>query len=257
MKNKKCSINIDDIMRVSKYTESIHATVQRLLNDKEFLELICDYMEYGYSTKVLNKLVDIIYVGIDSEHSNRHIEDVTTRGLNMIESLNLNLNKEEVTLFLLAALFHDAGMAIDREDHDVIGAALFDELGIIPLESSKIVQNAILCHRASSKQDADHTIGLVLSAADRGSPESLDNIIQRVYNYASQKNKDKTFNEHCLDTLVFILNKYSRAGYARNNSIYKLYYKEHIETQYKNIDRLNLDYISRVTMSKLTSSQDD
>lgn len=182
----------------------------------------------------INSKVLPLYEKNDESHSLSHINNVINYSLQLGEKYNLN----EDMLYTISA-YHDVGVFKDRDIHEIISAEYFykDKFweNKFSEEERKIIYEAILDHRASSKRNPRSIYGKIVATADRQF-DCFEDAIKRTYAYLISKNKEKNFNE--IYELIYrdFNNRYGKEGYVK---VYAN--KEEFEKQLKPIKELLLD----------------
>lgn len=214
-----------------------------------------DYNIFTLETQ--SKLIEAIYPKDDVEngvifsHGTKHIDDVFKLAIPLLQENNSLFNTVIVvkTLFL-SIILHDCTRDIDKEHHE-ISAEDFIKLLIAEsdifkqiIESNEIeldtMISAIREHRASYKGEFSSPISELLSSADRGNPESLDDRITRSYNYAKEHGKnDHDAWMHAIDHMK---EKFGRNGYQKLPKMYVDFFKNKIEKLWDDIDKLDYNY---------------
>ena len=192
----------------------------------------------------INSKVLPLYEKNDESHSLSHINCVINYSLQLGKKYNLN----EDMLYTISA-YHDVGVFKDRSVHEIISAEYFykDKFwkNKFSEEERKIIYEAILDHRASSKRNPRSIYGKIVATADRQF-DCFEDAVKRTYGYLVSKNKEKSINE--IYELIYrdFNNRYGNEGYV------KVYVnKEEFEKQLKPIKELLLDknkFIEKVKM---------
>lgn len=160
-------------------------------------------------------------------HGWEHISIVINRCFELLETFNLDLNKDMV---YTVAAFHDIGYRQDPENHEQVSSELFlaDEFmkEYFDEEQRKIIAEAIVDHRASLEYEARSEYGKLVSSADR--EISVVNMLDRSIRFQSEKHKEE--NPSIDDVIEYsfkkLSSKYGKGGYA------KMYYPDKKYTDY-------------------------
>ena len=182
----------------------------------------------------------------DSSHGWNHIEDVARNVLEINRKMTLGLNEEHL---VLAALFHDIYSDIDRENHHTLAADWFAKFMIKQnkYNATDIMEMslAIKEHRASYKGEYSNLLSEVLAAADRGAP-NLNSSIIRSSKYYLEREPNSDLKTIAENVHKHMLEKFSRTGYMKYNTIYSSFYKKEIHNMYAAIDNLNIDKVLNI-----------
>lgn len=206
------------------------------LNSKKLGEMVDDIIKY-HTPKVIDELIEMLYLGsTDKAHGVKHIHDVLGAAY--------ELKKETLTSSeILAIVFHDVAVELGRNGHEINSKNYWLEF-VVPNTTQPIdpaIAEAIAEHRASFKGSFTSKVSELVSAADRGCPKSLDNIIGRSYTYAIDNGAS---HEEALEhALAHIKHKYGKTGYANFPPIYKEHYKIELEKFYRDIENLNIETV--------------
>lgn len=191
----------------------------------------------NYTMEDIESLIRILYPE-DNAHGIDHIYNVLENALIINEHEELYIPGR---LIIIASVFHDCGNIEDRKKHEVIGSEfLYDILTRIGLSNNikVMLRDAVLFHRASFKGEfGDNKLAELLSSADRGKPDNLEDLISRSKKYAM---KELNMNEEDAQkhAIAHMHEKYGRNGYAKLPDIYINYYKEEVESLWNAIDNL-------------------
>lgn len=164
-------------------------------------------------------------------HGLDHILYTIERTDEIIDEFNLDVNK---TMAHVIAAFHDIGYKINPDEHEKLSSELYSKDSKIRSfftdEENKIIEEAIVDHRASLEYEPRSIYGKIISSADR--EISVSRMLERSFLFQ----KDKHAKEE-LTTLEIIeysykklSSKYGKAGYA------KMYFK----------DKKYLDYLDEM-----------
>lgn len=214
-----------------------------------------DYNIFNRETQT--KIIESIYPKDDVEngvlfsHGTKHIDDVFRLAIPLLQENNFMFDTViDVKTLFFSIILHDCTRDIDKEEHE-ISAEIFIAFLIIEseifkklLEYNKIdLDNMFLAireHRASYKGEFSSPISELLSSADRGNPESLDDRITRSYNYAKEHGK----NDHdaWIHAIDHMKEKFGRNGYQKLPKMYIEFFKDKIEKLWDDIDKLDYDY---------------
>lgn len=175
-----------------------------------------------------------LYSKNDPSHSLIHVNEVIDYSLKMGKKYNL---KEEI-LYIISA-YHDVGVSINRDIHEVISAECFknDEFWKEKLsyDERKMIYEAIIDHRASKQKKPRNIYGKIVATADRQF-DCFESAVKRTYIYLRNKYKNKNINE--IYELIYrdFENRYGKNGYV------KVYInQDEFEKKIKSIKLLLLD----------------
>ena len=184
----------------------------------------------------------------DSSHGWNHIEVVAKNVLEINRKMALGLNEEHL---VLAALFHDIYSDIDRENHHTLAADWFTKFMIKQdkYSTTDIIEMALAIkeHRASYKGEYSSLLSEVLAAADRGAP-NLNSFIIRSAKYHLEREPNSYLKTIVENVYKHMLEKFSRKGYMKYNSIYSSFYGEEIYNMYAAIDNLSIDKVLKIVI---------
>lgn len=186
------------------------------------------------------------YAKNDAAHHIDHADMVCDLGLELNQFMGLTRpkDKQEETLILLAAYFHDI-YAIHREEHHVLAFNFVDTskdgpLGLVSPSDKYKVARACLEHRASFKGLFFSPLSELISSADRGKPD-LDHIKQRSRLFYLSRHAKGTPEDEALaqeHVKTHLKRKYSKHGYANRPEIYQAYFKTELLAMQKEIEQL-------------------
>ena len=183
----------------------------------------------------LDENIVSMYDENDKGHDKEHFYYVLNRAIKFGEKLNLNMD----AIYTIVA-FHDVGHHIDKKNHEVVSANIFENDDYVRSffndEFNVIIKEAILDHRASSDKEPRSIYGKVVSTADRN--VNLDSLLKRTYEYRKNDN-DYNRDEIIKESYEHILKKFGKNGYAINKSYFK---DEEYENFLKEILIITSDY---------------
>ena len=175
-----------------------------------------EYDLNGELIKHIQENVFPVYEKNDKGHGMRHIRQVIARSFELVSENSLDV---DMNMVYTIAAYHDIGRKSerDKDNHEEISAEMMrEDLELEKYFSEdklKLIEEAIVDHRASLEYEARSIYGKIVSSADR--EIFLDNILYRSYFF--QKNK----HPEC-DKLGVIENsykklnsKYGKGGYAK------------------------------------------
>lgn len=150
-------------------------------------------------------------------HGIEHIEYVLRRCFRLSEQIN-DINRD---LLYIIAVFHDIGHHIDKKNHEKLSAEIFMRdpfmVNFFNDEERTIIKEAIEDHRASASSSPRSDYGKIISSADRSTdideffrrthsytlkhfaPKSVDEIIERAYEHATEKYGNNGYAKHYLE----------------------------------------------------------
>lgn len=167
------------------------------------------------------------YADLDMGHNEKHIQYVIQRSLDLADKYGANVN-----MAYAIAAFHDLGMVVRRENHEIIGAEILEHDEMInyffSLDQISIMEKAIREHRASFKGEYSSIYSKIVSQADRNFDIYL--MTTRSIGYGLKEYPDYNYEEQFKRTYDHLRHKYGRTGYA------------HMILEYKE-DTKNLEYI--------------
>ena len=172
----------------------------------------------------INNNIIPLYKENDVSHSISHVNDVIKNSLQLGKKYNLR----EDLLYIISA-YHDVGARQDRDTHEVISAEFFynDKFweGILSKKERKLIYDAIIDHRASSRKVPRSIYGRVVATADRQF-DSFESAVKRTYLYLMNKFNNKTMNE--IYELIYndFNNRYGKYGYVKVFFNVNLFQKE-------------------------------
>lgn len=181
----------------------------------------------------MDKLVMALYEN-SGAHGIEHIETVL-RDAVIIKGSELDVEEE------LAIVFHDSGNHINRKTHHILSSEIFrrEADGLYDKTTIDRICSAIEKHRGSFKGEFNNKLEELVSAADRGKPDSLEYTVMRSYKYAIEEQGcsriDAAVNAH-----AFVKNKYSRNGYANYPQMYIDYYGVALDKFHESVENLTM-----------------
>lgn len=196
--------------------ENITITTAKALDDYFYNIQSEKYDLNNKLVKHIRKKVFPVYEKNDKGHGLKHIRQVISRSFELVENNKLDV---DINMVYTIAAYHDIGRKSerDKDNHEEISAEMMrEDLELEKYFSEdklKLIEEAIVDHRASLEYEARSIYGKIVSSADR--EIFLDNILYRSYFF--QKNK----HPEC-DKLGVIENsykklnsKYGKGGYAK------------------------------------------
>ena len=186
------------------------------------------------------------YLNNDSGHNIDHIMYVIDRSMRFAKDIP-DINYDMVYTI---ATYHDIGHFIDAKSHEKIsGQILFHDImlrSFFTLEEIKIMQEAVVDHRASMKEEPRSIYGKIVSSADRNTIVNVT--LKRTFEYRLKNNPEMPIDELIEDSRQHILKKFGNHGYA----IDKIYFEDldysrflnEITNLAKNVDEFRKKYCS-------------
>ena len=231
--------------------ENIYNTAKRVAAKIDRYEVI-DLSILNKNTR--EKLIGSIYP-IDGEvtysHGTNHIFNVMNLAEMLLQdNIEKFKNENEIKTLYMAIILHDCTRNIDKMEHEESAALFINVLMRYSMTFNAIISDnnidvnlmkeAIREHRASYKGEFSSPISELLSSADRGNPESLDDRITRSFNYAKEHGKnDHDAWMHAIDHMK---EKFGRNGYQKLPKMYVDFFKDKIEKLWDDIDKLDYNY---------------
>lgn len=187
----------------------------------------------GMNIEDRNVIIDMLY-GDSKAHGKEHIHTVLENAI-AIKGDELNLEES------LAIMFHDVGNRICRKSHEIHSATIFRKYaaGYLGVDIIHRITKAIVKHRGSYKGKFDNELEELVSSADRGRPDKIEDIILRSYRYAIDELK-KSEEEAISRAFIFVINKYGPNGYANYPDMYRRHHKEELIKMQDRIGTLEL-----------------
>lgn len=181
-------------------------------------------------------MISRIYLFSDIYHMIDHADNVCDLALDINNKLRLDIPEK---LIIAAAYLHDIFSNI-RETHHLLSAQW-----VLDNRSNKILKDftakeiemiSFACkeHRASWKGSMYSSLSELISAADRGEPNT-DVRLKRSYLYARSKlgKSIEASKQHAVD---HIKEKYGR--HIKHRAMYLSAFKQKLETEWKRLDNL-------------------
>lgn len=154
------------------------------------------------------------YNYLDAGHRQDHIVDVINNSLDIVDELNLEVNRDMV--YTIAA-YHDVGLQFGRKDHHITSAKMLREditiNEIFTAAEVEIMAQAIEDHRASSNHVPRSIYGMIVSEADRNI--DLKTVIKRTLAYGLNTYPTYTIDEQVNEAYRHIKAKYGEGGYMK------------------------------------------
>jgi uncharacterized protein len=152
-----------------------------------------------------------IYRDFDGAHNVNHVQTV----INQSEYLANERSTVDRILCRVIAAYHDVGLTVERERHEIFSAGMFLEDKFMEEHFTQaereIMSQAIIDHRASSANPPKTVYGKIVSDADRNW-KSIE-VIRRVIIYTNPLYPDiKECAQHVYD---HIKRKYMSDGYGK------------------------------------------
>lgn len=180
--------------------------------------------EYGVNEELIRHIqekVFPVYEKNDKGHGMKHIRQVIARSFELVNENNLDVN---MNMIYTTAAYHDIGRKSerDKDNHEEISAEMMREDLELPKyfseEELKLIEEAIVDHRASLEYEPRSIYGKIVSSADR--EIFVDAMLERSYYY--QKNKHPEADKLGVIEYSYkkLSSKYGKDGYA------KMYFKD-------------------------------
>lgn len=167
----------------------------------------------------------------DSGHGISHIQYVIDRSMQFAKQADIQLaennNRDapiDYNMVYTIAAYHDIGHCIDPKNHEIISACImlrdeklkcwFDDTELL------IMFNAIVDHRASSKNEPRSIYGKIVSSADRNT--SIISILERSYSYRRKNSPEMNLRQILDESYKHICDKFGSRGYA----VEKMYFDD-------------------------------
>jgi len=146
-------------------------------------------------------------------HRLDHIKYVIDRSFKFASTIpNINYNM----VYVIAA-YHDIGHHIDAKRHEIISAEIMEKDTQLKKyfneEELKIIKEAIIDHRASSKPEPRTIYGKIVSTADRDN--TVEDCLKRTYTHGREHTEGLTDEELFARAYEHLLNKFGNDGYAK------------------------------------------
>ncbi len=156
----------------------------------------------------------------DEAHNIDHINYVIERSLKFAKSLeNINLNM----VFTIAA-YHDIGISVDRDRHEVISAEMLKSdiklREFFTLEEIEIMSEAVADHRGSLEYEPRSIYGKIVSSADRNTDVGV--ALKRTHKYGLKHFSNMTNDELAERARVELDKRFGDSGY----SVDKMYFDD-------------------------------
>lgn len=152
------------------------------------------------------------YENLDKGHNREHINYVIRRSLILAQKYNLNYNM----VYVIAA-FHDLGMLVSREKHEMVSANFLEHdiflKNFFSMNEVNIMCQAIKEHRASYRGEYSSIYSCVISQADRNF--DITKIISRTIQFGLKFYPQYSFIEQYERSKKYIIKKYGKNGYVR------------------------------------------
>ena len=152
------------------------------------------------------------YSKCDQAHGEQHIEYVMDRSLKLAHHYKADCN-----LSYTIAAYHDIGMLVSREKHEIISGEILEQdsfiKNIFNKEQLGLMKEAIAEHRASYKGMPRTIYGKIISQADRNF--DIEMIMFRAVSYGKMKYPEYTKQQHFERIYEYLQSKYSSSGYLR------------------------------------------
>lgn len=208
------------------------------------------------------KLINSIYPidgAVTYSHGSKHINDVMNLGVMLLQdNIERFDNENEIKTLFMSIILHDCTRNIDKKNHEKSAEEFISILMDYSMVFNMIIMynnidvnqmiEAIKEHRASYEGEFSSVTSELLSSADRGNPTSLDDKIERSYNYAKEHGEnDQEAWKHAIDHMK---EKYSRTGYQKIPNMYINFFKDQIEDLWNTIDNLDYKYSHKCNPNK-------
>lgn len=156
----------------------------------------------------------------DSGHGIDHINYVLERSLKFAKTIpDINMN-----MVYAVAAYHDIGHHIDAKNHEKISSEILasDEKlkDFFTTEEIKIMEEAVVDHRASLEYIPRSIYGKIVSSADRNT--DIDIPLKRTYSYRKEHCPNSTLEEIIEESRLHIIDKFGKNGYAKD----KMYFED-------------------------------
>ncbi len=152
------------------------------------------------------------YTKFDKAHNQDHVRYVISNSILIAKEYDINKN-----IVYAAAAYHDLGLELERERHEFFSKEImlndkeldefFDE------DERKIISDAILTHRASTKVNPNSIYGKIVADADRDLTPI--HIIERTILYSIGHFTEYDKREHFIRCQEHIEEKYGEKGYLK------------------------------------------
>lgn len=180
--------------------------------------------EYGVNEELINHInqnVFPVYEKNDKGHGMKHIRQVIARSFELVSENNLDV---DMNMVYTIAAYHDIGRKSerDKDNHEEISAEMMrEDLELAKYFSEdklKLIEEAIVDHRASLEYEPRSIYGKIVSSADR--EIFVDAMLERSYFF--QKNKHPEADKAGVIEYSYkkLNSKYGKDGYA------KMYFKD-------------------------------
>ncbi len=152
------------------------------------------------------------YEKFDKAHNQNHVKCVIHNALSIAREFKVDNN-----LVYAAAAYHDLGLEVERQRHEIFSKEIMLSDGNLDRffneGEKKIIADAILTHRASSKIKPSSVYGKIVADADRDLIPA--HIIERTILYSLEHFAEYDRVNHSIKCKEHIEEKYGEEGYLK------------------------------------------
>lgn len=172
----------------------------------------------------IQKNVFPVYEKNDKGHGLKHIRQVISRSFELAKENKLDV---DMNMVYTIAAYHDIGRNSerDKDNHEELSAEMMREdeklKEFFSEDKLKLIEDAIVDHRASLEYEARSVYGKIVSSADR--EIYVDNILYRSYFFQKNKHPESDKLGVIENSYKKLSSKYGKGGYAKMYFVDKKY----------------------------------
>lgn len=170
-------------------------------------------------TRVDLKQYEVMYENFDGGHDMKHLKEVRDFAM----KLGKLYAPEKLELIWVAATLHDIGLSVERENHEIHGAEIFENdenfRNTYSKEEFEEIVEAIREHRASSGNPVG-VVSKIVSDSDKVS-SGTNRSFQRAYEWGRKHMSELDHNSQMLRAATHLQEKFGLGGTGT-----RLYFEE-------------------------------
>lgn len=185
-----------------------------MLSIGHLFESIDGELKVGLKDYLFKKIVPL-YDKFDGAHDRKHAMEVLNFS---IKIANLRKEKLDLNIIYCNALYHDVGLQVNREEHELHSAkyVLADKnlQKWFSKEEIALIAKSCIEHRSSSKNKPSTIYGLIVSDADSSGSFNINRLLERTWNYRKSLNSNQSKEERFEEMYAHIQRKFCKNGYV-------------------------------------------
>jgi len=184
-----------------------------MISNSYLFETVIGELKEGLKEYLFSNIVPLYYK-FDKAHDKKHAMEVLNFSLKIA---NLRKEKLDPNLLYANALYHDVGLMVNREEHEIHSSkyVLADKNlhRWFSKEEIQLIANSCIEHRSSSKRRPKTIYGMILSDADSSGSFNINRLMERTWNYRKSLFPNQTKEDRFEEMYDHVQRKFCKGGY--------------------------------------------